>query len=218
MVCLGVTGPPDHEGDDTVKKRFLTAGMMTALLAGGSLGFATVQQAAASGTIAPAPFEYSIKYVCGDFGKTINPAAPEVPEGPVKPGDYQTIVNIHNPNSVVAQFQKKAVLVFAGTNPIPETQFETPMPPGPIVTPAPLNPDYAMAIDCQDIRKVLLPGSPPAPVFVDGWVVLLSPIPLDVEAVYTAHGFNLGPNGSTDLSREGFSIDTERVLPTQKVR
>jgi hypothetical protein len=177
-----------------------------------------MQRAGAAGTTPPAAFEYSIKYVCGDFGKGIDPAAPENPEGPVKPGDYQTMVNIHNPNSVVAQFQKKAVLVFAGAGPVAEQSFETPMPPGPIVTPAPLKPDWAMAIDCQDIRKVLLAGgAPAAPMFIEGWVVLLSPVALDVEAVYTAHGFNL-PNSTGGFTRAGFSIDTERVLPTQKVR
>jgi hypothetical protein len=197
-----------------VKKHFVTAGLLTALIGTGGL---TIQRAAAAGTAAPAPFMYSIKYVCGDFGKGIDPTPPEDPEGPVKPGDYQTMINIHNPNSVTVQLQKKAVLLFAGTNPVPETNFEQPMPPGQIVTPPPIPPDFGMFIDCQDIRKKLLPGSPAAPVFVDGWVVLLSPVALDVEAVYTAHSFNL-PNATGGLTREGFSIDTERVQPTQRVR
>jgi hypothetical protein len=201
-------------------KRMLMTGM-AAVLAGGmgaTAASGAFSHAGAAGAAAAAPFIYSVKIVCGDFGKGLDPNAPEVPEGPVKPGDYQTLINIHNPNSVAAQFTKKAVLVFAGNAPVQETQFETPMPPGSIVTPAPLGPDFGMSIDCQDLRKVLLPGAPPAPTFVDGWVELLSPVALDVEAVYTAHGFNLPAQGTPGLTREGFSIDTERVLPTAKVR
>jgi hypothetical protein len=43
-----------------------------------------------------------------------------------------------------------------------------------------------------------VPG-PAAPTFIKGWVVLHSPLPLDVVAVYTAH------------TPAGFSMTTERV-------
>jgi hypothetical protein len=91
-----------------VKTRFVTAGLVTALLGAGGMTIQTIQHAAAAGTAPAAAFEYSIKYVCGDFAKGPDPNPPEDPEGPVKPGDYQTMIDIHNPNSVTAQFQKKA--------------------------------------------------------------------------------------------------------------
>lgn len=74
-----------------------------------------------------------------------------------------------------------------------------------------LGPDWGLEIDCSDIRNVLLeqpsrgPG-PQAPIFIKGWVVIESPDPLDVVAVYTIRGPHEG---------SGVSIATDRVIPTR---
>jgi hypothetical protein len=57
----------------------------------------------------------------------------------------------------------------------------------------------------RSVRQELLKGqAPPAPQFIKGWVVIESPLPLDVVAVYTVRA----PNG-------GVSIAIDRVIPTQ---
>lgn len=150
---------------------------------------------------------YAAKFLCGEF-KGGAAGAAQI-EGPVRPGHYATAINIHNPypNRQVI-FTKKAVLLFAGSNVETAEEPETPKPPG-----APLHvhldPDWAMEIDCFDIRNKLLPNAPPPPVFIKGWVVLevLSPFQLDVEAVYTAQALVDGKLG-------GISIEVERVPGT----
>ena len=135
--------------------------------------------------------------------------------GPGSPGFYQTSINIHNPNNSSVGFQKKAVLLYSGTKPAPEKTFERPMPPGQLIAVG-LPPDFGMLIDCQDIRKVLLPGSPAAPTFVEGYVVIQVPTspagnvapPLDVTGLYTSYGYNCA--AGTPCAREGFA---ENVVP-----
>jgi hypothetical protein len=141
---------------------------------------------------------YAAKFVCGTM-----PQLPPAEEGPVEPGSYATAINVHNPDPrEVASFAKKAVLLFneAGK----EEGFEVPKPPSERRG-AQLGPDFGMEIDCRDIRLELLKGqAPPAPVFIKGWVVIESPLPLDVVAAYTVRA----PNGTV-------SIATDRVSPTQ---
>ncbi len=150
---------------------------------------------------------YAAKFLCGEFGREV--AGKKGIEGPVKPGNYATAINIHNPHPAKpVVFRKKAVLLFAGSKVDPAQELERPHPPGPSFT-AELGPDWGMEIDCFDIRKRLIPNAPEAPVFIKGWVVLETFVhwPLDVEAVYTAHTF-------ADGKPEGFSITTERITGT----
>ena len=150
------------------------------------------------------PFVYAAKFVCGRFQGERQPAA----EGPVEPGSYATAINIHNPHPTTVTFVKKAVLLFVGTE--EEKDFEIPRPPHRART-AELGPDWGMEIDCHDIRDVLLsdqPGvpGPQAPIFIKGWVVIESPEPLDVVAVYTVRALN---------EPGGVSIATDRVTATR---
>jgi hypothetical protein len=150
---------------------------------------------------------YSVKFLCGEF-KGGAAGAAQI-EGPVRPGLYTTAINVHNPHpSRPVSFRKKAVLLFAGSNVDAPPEPEIPKPPGPLHG-AELRSDWGMEIDCFDIRKVLLPNAPPAPVFIKGWVVLevFSPFQLDVEAVYTAQALVDGKLG-------GISLEMERVQGT----
>jgi hypothetical protein len=153
----------------------------------------------------PRMTSYAAKFLCGRFRP--GPDAEERGvEGPVKPGNYTTTINVHNPHpGQTVHFQKKGVLLFGGPRPEPPEELERPAPPGPTF-PVQLPPDHGMEIDCNDIRKVLLQGKVQAPLFIKGWVVIQTwvPWPLDVEAVYTAHTFQ-------DDRPEGFSLTTERV-------
>ena len=182
---------------------------------------------AGSGSAPPPYLSYAAKFTCGEFAKTIPGSKPSVPEGPVAPGSYQTSINIHNPAAnVQVQFAKKAVLLYAGSKPVKATVFERPMPPGKLI-PAALQGDFGMVIDCQDIRAMLLapPASPPAPTFIEGWVVLqvisstagTAPLPLDVTGLYTAHGYNctLTASGACGtITRDGFTEELVSITPT----
>lgn len=140
---------------------------------------------------------YSVKFLCGEFQPDPN-LDPERGEGPVKPGNYQTAINIHNPTQAPIVFVKSAVLLFSNdpANPVPPPgTFELPLPPGNLFS-VQLPERWGLEIDCPDIRQVLL-GLPPQdpalpPVFLKGYVVLETfgaREQLDVVAVYTTHGF-----------------------------
>jgi hypothetical protein len=143
-------------------------------------------------------FVYAAKFICGSMSEPQQPTE----EGPVEPGSYATAINVHNPNTEAVVFIKKAVLLFAENE--KEEGFEIPKEPS-RPREAQLGPDWGMEIDGRDIRQELLTGqAPPAPVFIKGWVVIESRLPLDVVAVYTVRA----PSG-------GVSIATDRVIPTQ---
>jgi hypothetical protein len=158
---------------------------------------------------------YAVKFLCGSF----LPKSPTPPvDGlawPVKPGNYFTAINVHNPNSVVMSFQKKAVLLYRADKP---GNPEEPMPPGKLFD-ASLRDDWGLEIDCSDIRNKLLSGTAPgAPTFITGWVVIEvtgspnrpEPRPLDVTAVYTSHGWDLSTGKPIYM---GFAEDVVPVLP-----
>ena len=179
------------------------------------------QDPRAGAAAAPLPKDvYAVKFVCGTY--TGAPAGTHPTEGPVKPGNYLTAINVHNPNGFSITFWKKAVLLYRADKFI---EPELPMPPYPLRQ-VMLKPDWGLEIDCADIRSVLLkeagpglPSAPPAPTFIKGWVVIevkgqqahqVEPLPLDVTAVYTSHGYAKTSSGTVP---EGFAEDVEPVLP-----
>jgi len=156
---------------------------------------------------------YAVKFLCGSLPPSPNPEV----EWPVKPGNYFTAINVHNPNFGAIAFQKKAVLLYQADKP---SEPEQPMPPGKLFD-ALLRDDWGLEIDCNDIRRKLLDGSAPgAPTFITGWVVIevtgtpkhREPRPIDVTAVYTSHGWDWDPKTRTPIY-VGFAEDVESVLP-----
>jgi hypothetical protein len=119
--------------------------------------------------------EYSAKFLCGE----------EKGDGPVRPGAYETSINIHNPEIVSGvTFFKKVVLA----PPEPQAQKE-PVPPSRYRRDV-LKPDFAEHVDCKIIRSML--GAAGGASFVEGFVVLIvvpikgaPPGDLDVVGVYT---------------------------------
>jgi hypothetical protein len=130
------------------------------------------------------PFQYAAKFVCGIApGGTANP-------GIVAPGKYFTAINVHNPNATptIVQFKKLFVIALPS-----EKQGGT------ISNsfPAALKAQEAWEIECGDIVKHLgFTGS-----FVKGFVMLFTPVELDVVAVYTAASSTTGPVVSMALER-----------------
>jgi hypothetical protein len=121
-------------------------------------------------------------------------------DGTLARGTYRTTVNIHNPTDKKITIAAKVALA---------AQFGT--DPGPLgVTPfkeAVLQPDGAMGVSCFDIAGYFCPidGVCVDFAFLEGFLVVKSPVPLDVIGVYTAR--------HTDGEVE--SIDVETVQPRQ---
>src|SRR5262245_34246500 len=111
-------------------------------------------------------FQYAVKFVCGRSDG-----------GVLARGNYFTAVNVHNPNAAPVSFRKKFAVALPNEQPGPVTRFFE----------ARLGPDQALEIDCEDIvEHVRTTGFFRS--FVKGFVVIESPVELDVVAVYTASG------------------------------
>jgi hypothetical protein len=118
----------------------------------------------------------------------------------VKPGNYATAVNIHNPNQLPTtppiQFTKHAVQAF------PEDLSLKP-PGQPVAERLPS--DFAMEVDCQNIRDLL--HLPHDTTFIKGFLVILEPntfTPLDVVGVYSSDP----PMGQPGVGGMGLEILT----------
>lgn len=121
-------------------------------------------------------------------------------DGTLARGTYRTIVNIHNPTNKPITIAAKVALA---------TEFGS--EPGPFsVTPfkkAELQPDGAVELSCFNIAGYFCPidGVCVDFAFLEGFLVIKSPEPLDVVGVYTAR--------HTDGEVETMDVDT--VQPRQ---
>src|SRR5262249_13165095 len=112
----------------------------------------------------PARWSYAAKFVCGLSPQTTL-SAPKEPI--VKPGNYATVINIHNPNATPVGILKKVALAaperFPGTQLItPTMRFRDNLPS-----------DHAMSVDCTEIVNLLTQnGTPPASTFIEGFLVI----------------------------------------------
>jgi hypothetical protein len=114
-------------------------------------------------------YHYPIKIVCGDsVSKGKN-------NGIVAPGKYFTAVNVHNPSlTKTVTFRRKVAIALPGAKPGPVSGFLK----------ATLKPDEALEVDCPDLMK----QAPGRATFIKGFLVIISPVELDIVAVYTASG------------------------------
>lgn len=121
-------------------------------------------------------------------------------DGTLAKGTYRTIVNIHNPTNKPITVAAKVALA---------TEFGS--DPGPFsVTPfkkAEIQPDGATELSCFNVAGYFCPinGVCVDFAFLEGFVVIKSPVPLDVVGVYTAR--------HTDGEVE--TMDVETVQPKQ---
>jgi hypothetical protein len=106
-------------------------------------------------------YQYAAKLICGRH------------KDHLAPGDYRTCINIHNPSRCDStEFRWKVALarpISKGEGSI--SNFQT----------LKLAPDEALQIDCSNAAKLVGADAP-----MEGWIVVESPSPLDVVAVYTA--------------------------------
>jgi hypothetical protein len=133
-------------------------------------------------------YEYAAKIVCG--------AQEDPKDMRLARGFYATTINVHNPNPERAVFFKKLALSIPPGDQRPGEIF-------PIATDK-LEYDQALAADCEDIKRRVFGGSLPAP-FIEGFVVIQSPVSLDVTAVYSTATVR---DGVADLNS---SIHVEQI-------
>jgi hypothetical protein len=134
-----------------------------------------------SAAVPPPPsvnfIEYSAKFLCGETREGAS----------VRPGTYETSINIHNPQLFLGSvtFVKKAVPAPRQGDP---QKIKPKFRDGSV-----LDADYAERVDCKRIRDKLLDPAVSGDPFIEGFVVLVViPVPwpsepreLDVVAVYT---------------------------------
>jgi hypothetical protein len=147
-------------------------------------------------------WNYSAKFVCGSNAAT---AAGVVGEPPVKPGNYATEINIHNYVYKEVTIRKKLILLVDKGQVI----GREPNAVGPITrTAVTMGPDYAMMDDCNALWALASPTTPPSTpmALMIGYLVIISPVDLDVDVVYTAE-----VPGTQGVAPTSISIDVERV-------
>jgi hypothetical protein len=145
-------------------------------------------------------FVYCVKFVCG----VQEECGCECP--PVRPGKYATEINIYNFNATEVKVDKHILpLVFAGAPSGREPQVVTRRASDTIVLP----PHSATMDDCCRIAGLLLGAEPalPQPLTL-GFLEIVSPVELQVTAVYTV----------TDLNSGSTSMDVENIDPKKAVR
>jgi hypothetical protein len=165
-------------------------------------------QAATTGQYA---WSYAAKFVCG-YQRNAQPGQ-QIPGEPVlKPANYASEINIHNPIYKDVPLRKKFLILVNQQNPLtpanPVLIVREPQTTRPLtMTKVIMGPDEAMLDDCNNLWATSY-GAPlpsPMPVFI-GYLVILSPTELDVDVVYTANA-----PGDLTTAPTGVSIDVERV-------
>lgn len=158
-----------------------------------------------------AKFRYSVKFVCGQapepkpcreirdvsgnvFWHCPPSTVPAAANGAqVVRGLYATAINVHNPAlpgagaATTAVFAKNVAFAFPRQVAGPVSRFER----------AILEPNHAFEIDCEEIaEKFQTPATTsapgPSPVFLKGFLQIMSPVELDITAVYTARPLDAG--------------------------
>jgi hypothetical protein len=148
-------------------------------------GYAVVASADVAEAVAPAAFQYAVKFICGKSAGNL-----------LARGTYHTAINVHNPWPRAVKFRKRIAIACPLERPGEVTRFFG----------AALGKYEALEIDCQDIyrhtRDIHICGRRAAP-FRKGFVVIESDVELDIVAVYTA----------ADVFGRVTTMDIERVPP-----
>jgi hypothetical protein len=147
-------------------------------------------------------WSYAAKFVCGYQRPTA--VGVNTPGEPiVKPSNYATEINIHNPNYKQAPLRKKFIVIVKDQAAVREPEQTQPSK----VLTMTLGADMVTMDDCNNLWQIINTTAPPAPmpVFI-GYLVILSPVELDVDVVYTANA-----PGDLHVDPTGISIDVERV-------
>jgi hypothetical protein len=166
-----------------------TAALSLVFIAGACLVAASCNPAQAQRQQVATRYQYSAKTLCTlatDFGFG----------DAFAPGRYRTVINIHNPTDRKIEIARKFALAIQPGEAVGSFSIT----PYKSLT---LEPDQAVAYNCFDIAGFFCPIHGVCVDFtaIDGFLVVNSPVELDVVAVYTAH-----PKGG-----EVSTLETETV-------
>lgn len=198
-----------------------------------AVGGSVVNNASAANPIPVVPYyylsNYSVKFVCGESKGPVREAK-DFGEGLVKPGNYATVINIHNYTYKEVGLRKKVVVLardpFQATinnviQQFPPFRARETEDPGTVGQPQEhyrklLKPDGATFDDCTALWNMAFPGFPltsiPTPMpFFEGYLVILSPLDIDVDTVYTAESYTTNAPAGVANQSTGISIDVERT-------
>jgi hypothetical protein len=146
-------------------------------------------------------YSYSVKFVCGvqevcECSCTIG----------VRPGIYATEINIHNYHKETVNIEKFLLpVVIAGAPKGREPRYVRARAVDRMVMPG----NSATMDDCCRIAELLLDSTPPSKLpLTIGFLEIVSPVELNVTAVYTA----------TDLENRSNSIDVEQIVGKLKIQ
>ena len=128
----------------------------------------------------------------------------------IKPGNYATVINIHNPSLGVVKIGPSGPVTLYKKAVISRYEGEEKRPPSGWHEPDSLAPDHAMHVDCTNIWEFLRigPGTP-----AGGFVVILATGPVDVYGVYTAEPptVTTSPLNIPGIALEVLPIEYRRV-------
>ena len=168
------------------RNRFVVVGL------GFAAALALAAPAAAKPKPAPAPewYQYTVTFTCGHNDSGFFR---------VVPGEFATAVNLYNATASDTILRKNLALTFP-----PETQTAGVVSDQIEET---LAANSALQVDCEEIQFGFTYAVPP-PVtdYIQGFVVIESNKPLEVEAIHTAFG-----------AGDEVSIDVERILERRVV-
>jgi hypothetical protein len=164
----------------------LIVGRQTARSAAGLPPEAVAPAAPAEQVTTPGTYYWSFaaKFVCGVQA----PLASSVGEPVFKPGNYATDISIHNPNYKPFTIKKKLLILVSTTAVggdfiVREPQTALPSANATVD----LGSDAATMDDCNALYTMAYQQPPTAQLkIMSGYLVILSPLDLDVDVVYTA--------------------------------
>jgi hypothetical protein len=173
----------------------LTVALTAALAAGRPAAQATVGRPTTL-------YQYAVKVLCGTVSTFEGAELGHVS------GRYQTAINVHNPEAETVIFSKRLSIALPFQQPGPHGKFDN----------GKLAADDSLQIECREIMTELTPAgflgdclATDLICIVEGFLIIRSPVELDVVAVYTAANRSV-PNtffGSGDVT----TMEVEVVQP-----
>ena len=155
-------------------------------------------------------WSYSIKFVCGYQPEMKLDPGVVFREPVVKPGNYATDININNPQGRELALDKWITIMVHGEEVLARSPTASVRAPSSIWCSSPTTLLWMTAITCGNWRSMPMPP-PPASSLTVGYLVIQSPLELDIDAVYTAEVPG-GVDATGQVSSPtGISIDVERV-------
>ena len=155
-------------------------------------------------------WSYAAKFVCG-YQAPSSAAAPILGEPVVKPGNYATEINIQNPNFKIVPLIKRVIVLVDGDVVHREPGFVGPSGSDTLE----LQGDFSTLDDCNKLWLNTHPQTQnlptPMPLFI-GYLVVLTPLDINVNAVYTANAPGVAGSVPTSTTINVLTVAGKRVF------